>query len=66
MPDWLNIDQRVDHAIQQVDQMLDTRIKQAGAMVDDKLDRLQELVNEMKIIVEVKPQIAPRPSSQKV
>ena len=51
MPDWLDIDSRVNNAIAKIDAVADNRIKQIDAIFDDKIEKIRELLNGISFAV---------------
>ena len=51
MADWLDIDSRVNNAINKVDDMANRRIRQIDDMLDEKIEAIRELLNGIKVNV---------------
>ena len=51
MPDWLDIDSRVNNAIKKVDEMADRRIRQIDDVFTEKIEEIRELLNGIKVNV---------------
>jgi len=51
MPDWLNVDDRVNNAIAKVDDMANRRIEQVNQMLDEKIEEIRLLLNGIKVTV---------------
>jgi hypothetical protein len=65
--DWLDIDSRINNAVDKVDKMADRRIRQIDAVLDEKIEQIRELLNGIKVNVNLeahqvlKPTIANPP-----
>ncbi len=51
MADWLDIDSRVNNAINKVDDMANRRIRQVNDMLDEKIEEIRLLLNGIKVTV---------------
>jgi hypothetical protein len=51
MADWLDIDKRVNNAVNMVDQLADRRIRQINDMLDEKIEEIRLLLNGIKVTV---------------
>lgn len=45
MPDWLNVDQRVDHALNEIDK----RTASFWAEADKRIDRIERIINGLTV-----------------
>jgi len=51
MADWLDIDSRVNNAINKIDDMANRRIRQIDDVFDEKIEEIRLLLNGIKVTV---------------
>ena len=63
MADWLDIDSRVNNAINKVDDMAARRIRQIDDVLSEKIEEIRELLNGIKINVNLEAHQVLKPSN---